>query len=98
MRRRFLCGAGAVEETKQHRGLRAELRGSVSVRGRSQLRRNLKSLGGLGAHDIHDTALAQFTPGCFGDTDTNRRLLKGQAAELSFAHRYRLSVVQRSEC
>lgn len=82
----------------QYGGLRAEPLGSVSVRGRSQLRCNLQSLGGLGAHDIHHTALAQLTPRCFGGTDTNRRMLKGHAAKLSFVDGHRLSVVQRSKC
>lgn len=81
----------------QYGGLRAEPRGSISVRGRSQLRCNLQSLGGLGAHDIHHTALAQLTPRCFGGADTSRRMLKGHAAELSFVDGHRLSVAQRSK-
>lgn len=103
--RRFGCNATplsmrcrTIEEAKQHGCLRAELRGSVSVRGRSQLRCNLQSLGGLGPHHIYHTALAQLTSRCFGGADTNRRLLKGQAAELSIVHGHRLSVVQRSKC
>lgn len=93
-----LRGAGTVEEAKQHRGLRAEARGAVGVRGRSQLRRKLQSLGGLGTHDVHDTSLAQLTPRRLRDADTNRRLLKGQAAELSFVHGHGLSVFHRGKC
>jgi hypothetical protein len=48
---RVLRGAGTVEEAKQHCGLRAEPRGWGSVRGRSQLRCHLQSLGDLSAHD-----------------------------------------------
>lgn len=72
MRHRVLCGAGTVEESKQHGGLRTELPGSVSVRRRSQLRCGLQSLGSLGTHDVHHIALAQLTPSCFGGADTNR--------------------------
>jgi len=81
----------------QYGGLRTEPRSSVSVYGRSQLRCNLQPLGSLGAHDIHHTSLAQLTPLCFGGADTNRRLLKGHATELSFVDGHRLSVVQRSK-
>lgn len=98
MQHRVLCGAGTVKEAKQHGGLRAEPRGSVSVRGRSQLCCGLQTLGGLGAHDIHHTVLAQLTPRYFGGAGANRRLLKGHASELSFVHGHGLSVVQRGKC
>jgi len=98
MRRRFLCGAASIQETKQYGGLRAELRGAGGVRGRGQPRRNIQSLSGLGTHDIHHSPFAQLTPHGFGSTDTDRRLLKGHAAKLSLTHGHRLGVVQRPKC
>ncbi|ARZ65946.1 hypothetical protein SMD11_0280 [Streptomyces albireticuli] len=95
---RVLSGHGTVKESKQHGRLRTELRGSVSMRGRGQLRRDLQPLGSLGAHDLHDIALAQLAPHRLGDAYTGRRMLKGHAAELRFINGYRLGVVQRGEC
>lgn len=69
---RVLRGAVAVEEAKQHGGLRAELRDTGIVGGRGQLRCGFQSLGGLGSHDIRHTALAQLTPHCLGGTGTDR--------------------------